>query len=378
MAIACGNFALGNASMSLIGLLNEISADLDVPVAQAGQLTGASHLLAALLSPLIAFLTQRLQRRTLLLLALAVAAASQCASALAAGFWSLLAARFLLGSSIAGHTPTAAAVSGMLTPPEQRGSAISFAMAGFALASVVGVPLGVWFGGLFGWRATMAANAAVVAVALVWEWSTLPRNLPRSGMDLSAIGRVLANRPVRLALVMSATTSTGQMAMFAYFAPLLRLALGAGPDKIAVLMAVLGISSVLGNVLAMRFMDTVKPARMMRGASVAVILSLALWPLVQDGSTAACVVMLIVWSISTMLIFCCIGGLILSAGQELAGMGMALNSSCNFIGNVLGAALGGALISLFGLTVLPWACAVVYVCVVSPLVWSRAAAPRPA
>jgi len=359
LALACGNFALGTASMSLIGLLNEIVAELELPLAQAGQLTGASYLMAALFAPLIAFFTRGLERRTVLILSLATTVAAQLASGLATGFWSLFCARLLLGCGIAAHAPTAAATSGLLVKPEQRGAAVSIVVAGFAVAGIAGVPLGVWFGGLFGWRWAMYINAAMVFGTLVWVWLTIPRRLPRSSLDAKAMGRVLKNRLLRGALVITLAQSLGQMVVFTYFAPLLREAVGAGPGTIAMLMSAMGLASAVGSVVGVRFMDRVRPPSMMRAASVMVMAGMLVWPLAQ-GSVPLLVVLIVLWGAGGMIMFSSVTAHLLMAGQDMANVSLALNTSANFFGSMAGSAVGGVLISLFGLKALPWSCLLIY------------------
>jgi DHA1 family inner membrane transport protein len=233
-------------------------------------------------------------------------------------------------------------------------------MAGFAVAGVVGVPLGVWFGGLFGWRAAMLASAAAVLGTLAWVWLTIPGRLPHSAMDLSAIGRVLKNPVARITFAMTLAMSVGQMTVFTYFAPLLRHAVGAGTGTVAMLMSVLGMSSIAGSAAGVRFMDRLRPPRMIRMAAVMVAGGMLLWPLAQ-GSVALCALIVMLWGAGSMIMFSSLTTQILLAGQEVANVSMALNTSMNFLGSMAGASVGGLLLSLFGLDALPWGCILVYI-----------------
>ena len=359
LALACGNFALGSASMSIIGLLNEISRDLDVPIAQAGQIASASHIVAALLAPVIAVAASRLQRRSVLLLALGTGVVAQLASALATGFWMLFVARLMFGVCIAAHAPTAVATSGLLAQPNQRGHAVSLVMAGFALATIVGIPLGVWFGGMFGWRATMFATTAVILVPLIWISIMIPKQLPLTRLDMSAWGKTLKNRGVRATLLVTLLMSLGQMAFFSYVAPLLREAIDAGPGTIAIMLSLSGVSSIVGSFVGMRLMDRLTPIRVIRVAAVLVIIAMALWPLTH-GSVTMTAILIMVWGTGGMLIFSAASAQMLLVSQQLATVSMALNTSVNFFGNVLGTAIGGVLITLIGLHALPWMTVTVY------------------
>jgi len=360
LALACGNFALGTASMSIIGLLNEISSDLDVSIAQAGQVAAASHVMAAFLAPVIAVVASRLQRRSVLLLALGTGVVAQLASAFATGFWMLFVARLLFGVSVAAHAPTAVATSGMLAEPNQRGRAVSLVMAGFALATIVGIPLGVWFGGIFGWRATMFATTIVLLVPLVGIWMLIPKQLPLTRLDMSAWVKTLKNRGVRATLLLMLLVSVGQMAFFSYVAPLLRDAIDAGPGIIAIMLSLSGVSSIIGSFVGMKLMDRLTPIRVIRLATIMVIVPMALWPLTRDSVTMTAIIIM-VWGAGGMLIFTAVSAQMLLVSQQLATVSMALNTSVNFLGNVLGTAIGGLLITLIGLNALPWMTMSVYI-----------------
>jgi len=359
LALAGGNFALGSASMSIIGLLNEISRDLDVSIAQAGQIVTASHVVAAFLAPVIAVAASRLQRRTVLLLALGTGVLAQFASAFATGFWLLFVARLLFGVCIAAHAPTAVATSGLLAEPGQRGRAVSLVMAGFALATVVGIPLGVWFGGIFGWRATMMATTVVIMVPLIGIWMLIPKQLPLTQLDMSAWGNTLKNSGVRATLLIALLMSLGQMAFFSYVAPLLHEAIDAGPGTIAIMLSLSGVSSVIGSFLGMRLMDRLTPIRVIRIACILVIVPMALWPFTHDSVTVT-VILIMTWGAGGMLIFTAVSAQMLLVSQQLATVSMALNTSVIFLGNVLGTAIGGVLITLIGLHALPWMTVIVY------------------
>ena len=79
--LAGGAFAVGTSAYVVSGVLPAVSAELGVSLTAAGQLATAFALGAAVGAPLLASLTSRWERRTLLLVALLVAAAGNALSA---------------------------------------------------------------------------------------------------------------------------------------------------------------------------------------------------------------------------------------------------------------------------------------------------------
>ena len=107
-------------------------------------------------------------RRRLLALTLAWYAAGHALSALMPDYAALAAVRALCMLGAAVFTPQAAAAIGYMTPPAQRGCAITFVFLGWSLASVAGMPIAAWIGETFGWRAALATVAALAAAAALW------------------------------------------------------------------------------------------------------------------------------------------------------------------------------------------------------------------
>ena len=96
--LALSTFAFGSGALIFAGLLEPMAADLGVPVGAVGQLQTAYVLTSALAGPPLAFFAGRFERRSLLLIALAVAVVLNLACYLIASFPALLVLRAVLGA----------------------------------------------------------------------------------------------------------------------------------------------------------------------------------------------------------------------------------------------------------------------------------------
>src|SRR5579862_4706175 len=97
LALGIGGFGIGTGEFVMMGLLPNVAADLRVSVPTAGHIISAYALGVVVGAPLIAVLAARLRRRVLLLSLMAFLALGNFASALAPGYASLVAVRFLAG-----------------------------------------------------------------------------------------------------------------------------------------------------------------------------------------------------------------------------------------------------------------------------------------
>src|SRR6202451_3422955 len=104
-------------------------------------------------SPLTAWLTSRIERRTLLAITLAMLAATNAASALAPDYTTLLVIRLIMLAVGALYTPQAAGTAALIVAPEKRGSTIAYVFLGWSLAAAIGLPLITFIASRYGWRA---------------------------------------------------------------------------------------------------------------------------------------------------------------------------------------------------------------------------------
>jgi DHA1 family inner membrane transport protein len=96
-ALMLGNIVVGCSVLAPAAMLVELSSGLDVSIRTAGLLITFGAIMLCIGSPVTAWLTSRIERRTLLTATLAVLALANFASALAPDYTSLLITR--LGSS---------------------------------------------------------------------------------------------------------------------------------------------------------------------------------------------------------------------------------------------------------------------------------------
>lgn len=368
-SLAAGNFAVGTGSLVMAGLLPVMAPDLGRSIPAVGQAVTAYSAAVALGGPLLAAVTSRIDRRTLLGIGLALFALGHVGSALAPDYVTLLAARVLAGLGACLFTPHASATAALLVPPQQRGRAIALVFGGFTVATILGVPLGTMLGSLVGWRATLAGAGGLALVAMAAMWRALGPGLHTAPVDLAAWGGLMRNRAVLLMLAVTLSQILGQLAVFAYIAPLLHAGLDAGPSLISLLLAWLGLAGLAGNALAGRAVDRIGAGRTAHAAIAAVGVALAVWPLGAHALPFVAVVFF-VWGAGGFAINTSQQARLVAAVPTLTSAVLPLNSSAIYVGQALGAALGGLLIGGFGPEPLPLAAAM---CLGTALLLSLAA-----
>jgi predicted MFS family arabinose efflux permease len=315
-----------------------------VSTATAGQLVAVFALAYAVLSPVLASLTARTDRKRVVLAGLAVFVLSNVLTATAASFGVAVASRVLAGASAALITPTAVAVAVSLVDEARRGRALAVVMGGLSVASAVGVPIGTWIGGT-DWRLTLWLVAAVGAAAWVGIVVLVPAVVLTAPARLRDRLAPLGDRRILLSALTTVLTFAALYTTFTYIAPVARPATGGDAGLLAALLWVAGVAGVLGNVVAGHLTDRkgARPVVLAGLAGLVVVQALLLLPL---SMTLA-----VVWAIGGGIVWLVVVGQqhrFVSLAPQNAQVVLGLNGSALYLGIALGSVIGGIALSAGG------------------------------
>ncbi|MFE9447876.1 MFS transporter [Streptomyces sp. NPDC006739] len=289
LALAVGAFGIGTTEFVMMGLLPDVADDLHVSIPTAGHLVSAYALGVVIGAPLLAALTARMSRRTVLIALMALFVAGNALSALAPGYDSLLAARFLSGLPHGAFFGVGAVVATTMVTPERKARSVSLMFLGLTVANIAGVPVATLMGQHLGWRATFLGVSAIGLAAIASLAALIPHDhthAPATGLrgELTA----LRSLPVWLAL---ATTVAGFGALFAaysYVTPMLTGSAGFAEGSVTLLLALFGVGATAGNLLGGRLADHSLRGTLFGGlASLAAVL--LLFPLLMRAQWTAAV-----------------------------------------------------------------------------------------
>lgn len=343
-ALMVGNFVIGTGVMAVPGTLNDISHSLQVSIPQAGLLITAGAILMGVGAPLFASLVAGWDRRRLLTLSLLWYALFMGISAFAPSYGWLLPLRVLAVIPPAIFTPQAAACVGLLVPDGQRGKAITFVFLGWSVASVLGMPLSAWIGGLFGWRWAFALVAVLALLVAGWVWRAMPDGIRPAALSRQAWAQTLGSPALMLAVGVTLLSAFGQFTLFAYFAPYHQQVLGLSAGMLSLLFLWFGAFGLTGNVLVSRRIDRLGAPRAVFITLGGMALTLVLWPL---GASVLWVqaLVLVPWALGCFSANSAQQARLVHMAPALAPATVALNTSAIYGGQALGAALGGGLIA---------------------------------
>lgn len=360
-AFLFGNFVIGCGVMVVPGMLNQLAESLQVSVPKAGQLLGLAALVMCIGAPLTAALTSHIDRRKLLVFAMASYSAGHAACAFAPDYAALAVLRPLsvLGAAI--FTPQAAATIGLLVPPQRRARALTTIFLGWSVAAVAGMPMGSLVAGHLHWRGGFVLVALLAAGATVWILRVVPPGL--TVPPLSPASWLAVARSRRLTMLLGATLvmASGQFVLMAYIAPSLRESTGASPTVMAAFMAVNGVFGLIGNTRLVRRIGSTGADRAANEAMASMLGGLLLWAIAAALALPWPVIVLSMafWGFGAFASNSAQQARLAASAPGLASASIALNSAGMYAGQTIGAGLGGLAIASSGYTALGWLAAAV-------------------
>ena len=341
-ALMFGNLVTGSTILAPAGMLIELSSDLSVTVHTAGLLITFGAIVLCIGSPLTAWLTSRLERRTLLTVTLAVMALGNVASAFAPGYATLLVLRLVMLAIGALYTPQAAGTAALIVPAEKRGGTIAYVFLGWSLAAAVGLPLITFMASRYGWRAAYGGVSAIGAVSFLLLLWRLPAGLRGTPVDLKTWADLGRNRAIIVLLAITTLLMSGQFAVFTYMGPLLSRLTHVGSDAVGLVFAVYGACGFIGIVIVSNIVDTWGALKTSVLCIALVLAGVAGWAL-SAGLYPLMAFSAAIWGLGFASSNSMQQVRLVAAAPQLASASVSLNTSFLYVGQAIGSAIGGAL-----------------------------------
>ena len=250
IVLMLGNVVIGLTILGPAGMLAELADGLRVGIHDTGLLVTYGAIVLCVGSPLMAWLTTRIDRRALLVSTLVFVAVGQAVSALAPNYSFNLLLRLAVLAVAAVYTPQAAATVSLIVADRERPSAIAFVFLGWSLAIAGGLPLVTLIATHFGWQAVYGVLAVVAAVVAALLFAVLPKGLQGKPLSPQSFVAIAHSKRIMLILLVTLLQTSGQFTVFIYLAPLLKALTGAGAAIAGGFFAFYGVIGLIGNVVA--------------------------------------------------------------------------------------------------------------------------------
>lgn len=342
LALAIGAFGIGVTEFAPMGMLPDIAGDLGVSIPAAGLLVSAYAMGVLVGAPLMTLTTGRIDRRTLLVALMGIFTLGNALSALADGYWMLMAARVVTSFNHGAFFGVGSVVAAGLVPADKRAGAVAAMFTGLTVATIGGVPLATWASGILGWRTAFAGIAGVGAVAMLSLRLALPALPAAEGGDMRAELRVLRRGPVLAALALTVVGASAMFTVFTYIVPILRDETHASTGFVTAMLMLYGIGLTIGNTLGGHLADR-SIERTLIGSFAVLAAALVVFAGVMHWPWPAAIAILIS-GIASFAIVPPLQMRAMVAAVDAPNLASAMNVGAFNLGNAFGAALGGGVI----------------------------------
>lgn len=357
-ALTISAFGIGTTEFVIVGLLPTVAKDLSITIPSAGLLVSLYAIGVAIGAPILTALTSGVPRKKLLISLMALFIIGNGLASIAPGFYTLVLARIVTGFAHGVFFAVGATIAAALVTPEKRGSAISIMFAGLTIAIVTGVPLGTFIGQHFGWRATFIGVAILGLIGMIASIILVPGNLKNEkSASLKMQLKVLANKRLLLAYLMTTLGYGGTFVAFTYLSPILQEITGLSESVVSIILLVYGIAIAIGNLVGGKVANR-NPLKALLWMFILQSIVLLIFTFTVHNTIFGLITLFIMGGLS----FANVPGLQLLvvqiAEKELPGtedVASAFNIAAFNIGIAIGAYAGGLIVSSsLGLGATPW------------------------
>ena len=343
LALGIGAFGIGTTEFAPMGMLPVIASGLGVSIPTAGLLVTGYALGVMAGAPLLTLPTGHVERKRLLIGLMALFTAGNVMAALAPGYGWLMAARLVTSLCHGSFFGVGSVVAAGLVAPERRAGAVAAMFSGLTVANVGGVPLAAWIGEHVGWRAAFAGIAGLGVAAMVALLLALPSIPGNAETHVRAELKVMMRPAVLLALLATVLGSAAMFTVFTYIAPILQHVTHVSANTVTVTLVIYGVGLTIGNALGGHFADrALTPTLIVVFAALVVLLVLFAWTM---RSTVPAIATVFAWGVATFALVPSLQARVMSVASDAPSLASSINIGAFNLGNAIGAALGGGVIS---------------------------------
>lgn len=291
-------------------------------------------------------ISDRLDRKSVLVYGLVAFGILTAACSFAGSFWAMVVLRFATGIAAAFVTPQIWASIPALVPPQQILRTMGYATGGLSVAQMVGVPVGSVLAG-WTWHApflVVGGVALLMAVAARLWFPQVPRLGSGAMSGLGGTYAALFRTPTAIWLFLAYLLfQTGNFTSFSFIGTWLTTGFGLSVTKVGLAIVPIGAANAVGSMFGSPLAARLGPARSRRLAVSVLIVLFAVLPFAPNlwvALTVLCAVFLVCGFVFPVFM-----ATMQALTTTARGTVSALTNSTMYLGTTVGGVIGGLLIT---------------------------------
>ncbi len=341
--LTLGMFALGMDTYIVAGLLPDMGSTFHKNSAQIGQGVTVFTLFFALSAPIFSTILAKYSVKKILLVALFTFGLANIMTMFSMNYSFYILSRCIAGLGAGLFSPMAVSSGGHLVEEKYKGKAIAFIVGGMSVGTVVGVPVGLQLANLFDWRWTIGVIVIISIVAFISIYIFFPNFKLPATPSLKERFSLFVNAHVLRVVSVTICAAIASLGLYTYLSQVISEYLS--PNYISLFLTFWGIGGLIGSFGVGFIIDKFKNTRyLMLLILIVLALSILLIPIL---------IKIPIFSVIPFLLWGAMGWatqapqqhILLKNHENHGSASVALNSSLNYLGSALGAALEGLLLA---------------------------------
>ncbi|RZT21406.1 MFS transporter [Fictibacillus sp. BK138] len=337
------SFVVGMVELIIGGILDLVAEDLGVNFGKAGFLITIFSLVFAIAAPILLTMTAKIERKRLTLISLIVFLAGNILAIVSPSYTMLLLARILSAASGSLLVVLCVTIASNIVEEKYRARAIGVVFMGISASLVLGIPIGLMLGNVFGWRAPFIFIAVLTLLSMVGVYFFMGRIEPKPAIPIKQQLSTLKDRTVLFAQLTSFLFLAGHLTLYGYLTPFLKTALGLNGTWVSIVYLIFGVAAVFGGGFGGMLADRFGTKPTILGVTIIFGISIFMIPYTTFAFPLFLVVM-IIWSMLSWAITPAMQSYLIESAPETSDIQQSLNNSALHFGIAFGSMIGGIVI----------------------------------
>lgn len=341
--LTLGMFALGMDTYIVAGLLPDMGKSFNKSSAEIGQGVTVFTLFFALSAPVFSTILAKYSVKNILLLALLTFGLANLITMLSPNYSIYILSRCIAGLGAGLFSPMAVSSGGHLVSQKNKGKALAFIVGGMSVGTVIGVPIGLQLAHLINWRFAIGIIVILSIVAFISTYFLLPDFKIPSAPSLKDRFSLFIDPHVLRVVSVTVCAAIASLGLYTYLSQVISEAIS--PHYITLFLTTWGIGGLIGSFGVGLVIDKFKNTQILMliilvtlGISIVLIPTLIKIPILG-------LIPFILWGAMGWATQAPQQHILLKNHSEHGSTSVALNSSLNYLGSAIGAALGGLLLA---------------------------------
>jgi len=337
------SFVVGMVELIIGGILDLIATDLNVSLGLAGMLITIFSLTFGISAPILLVLTAKIERKRLMLISLFVFLFGNIIVVFSPVYSVLFIGRIISAVASSILIILCIVMAANIVEPKYRGRAIGVVSMGVSGSLVLGVPIGLTLGNLFGWRAPFIMIVALTIISMIGVFFFMDRVAPRPVSSLKEQINSLKNKKVLFAHLTVFILLSGHAVLYSYLTPYVKTTMDMGENGISLVYLVFGLAAVSGGAIGGTLADKFGPERIML-LFIVIYMAMIFSIPYATSYLPLFIIVLVVWGMMSWSVTPPMQSYLMTAAPETSDVQISINNSALHFGIAFGSMIGGVVI----------------------------------